>query len=75
MSNEQSHSILPSALDQSNDQLNNNISPQFYKSIKGVPVPEHLKEKFGIKDPPPEFVPVDPADELLARVAKMNGVR
>ena len=64
--------MLPSALDQSQDQLNN---IQFEKRIKGVPIPEHLKEKFGIQDPPPEFVPVDPADALLARVAKMNGVR
>jgi len=44
--------------------------------IHGVPIPPELKEKFQIPstpEAPPEFVPVDPADRVLAQVAGMRG--
>ena len=42
------------------------------KAVHGVPIPEHLKEKYGIQPEDQDFVPVDPADKLIAAVAMKN---
>ena len=67
-STEQSQGNLTRSLGLTHEfQLTSNRS--LSKPIRGVPIPDNLKSIFGIQDPKPEFVPVDPADRVLAQVA------
>lgn len=62
---------LPKSLRNTQD-FHFNSNRSLSKPIKGVPVPDHLKTIFGIEDPKPDFVPVDPADRVIATVAMKN---